>query len=56
LPDARAIAAFLYGLSNHDPVALLAAAGMLVLVAIGASLMPSVRAVRVDPAVALRHQ
>lgn len=53
---ARAIAAFLYGLSSHDPVALLAAAGMLVLVAIGASLMPSVRAVRVDPAVALRHQ
>jgi putative ABC transport system permease protein len=53
---ARAIAALLYGLSAHDPVALGAAAGVLVLVAMGASLIPSVRAVRVDPAAALRHQ
>jgi predicted permease len=53
---ARAIAALLYGISGHDPAALGAAAGVLVLVAIGASLIPSVRAARVDPAVALRHE
>jgi predicted permease len=53
---ARAIAALLYGISGHDPAALGAAAGVLILVAIGASLIPSVRAARVDPAVALRHE
>jgi predicted permease len=53
---ARVIATSLYGLSGHDPVALGAAAGVLVLVALGASLVPSLRAARVDPAVALRHQ
>jgi len=53
---ARAIAALLYGISGHDPAALGAAAGVLVLVAIGASLIPSIRAARVDPAVALRHE
>lgn len=53
---ARAIAALLYGISGHDPIALGAAAAVLVLVAMGASLIPSVRAARVDPAVALRHE
>jgi predicted permease len=53
---ARAIAAFLYGLSSHDPAALGATAGVLLVVAVCASLMPSVRAARVDPVVALRHE
>ena len=53
---ARAIGALFYGLSGHDPVALGAAAGVLVLIALAASLIPSVRAARVDPAVALRHE
>lgn len=52
----RAIAALLYGMSGHDPAALAIAAGVLVLVATCASLVPSVRAARVDPAVALRHE
>jgi len=52
---ARAVAAYLYGLSGHDPAALGVAAGVLVLAAIGASLIPSIKATRVDPAVALRH-
>jgi len=52
----RTIAAFLYGLPGRDPVALGAAAGALVMAGIGASLIPSARAARVDPAVALRHQ
>jgi hypothetical protein len=51
----RAIAAFLYGLSSHDPAALTAAALVLILVALAASLLPSLRAVRVDPLTALRH-
>ncbi|HLY18397.1 MAG TPA: ABC transporter permease [Bryobacteraceae bacterium] len=53
---ARAITAFLYGLSSHDPAVLGAAAGVLALVAVLASVLPSVRAVRVDPMVALRHE
>jgi predicted permease len=56
LAGARAIGSLLYGLSGHDPVALGAAAGVLVLAALGASLIPSVRATRVDPALALRHE
>jgi ABC-type lipoprotein release transport system permease subunit len=46
----------LYGLSGNDPVALGGAAGLLAVVSVAASLIPSVRAARVDPAVALRHQ
>lgn len=53
---ARAIRSFLYGLSSHDPAALCGAAAVLVLVAICASLVPSVRAMRVDPVEALRHE
>jgi hypothetical protein len=56
IAGARGIAALLYGMSGHDPAALGAAAGMLVLVAVAASLIPSVRAVRIDPAEALRHE
>ena len=53
---ARAIAAFLYDLSSHDPVTLLLAAGVLVLVAIVASLIPATRAVRIDPVTALHYE
>jgi putative ABC transport system permease protein len=53
---ARAIAAFLYGLSSHDPVTLASAAGVLVLVAIIASLIPATRAVRIDPVTALHYE
>jgi predicted permease len=53
---ARAIRTFLYGLSSHDPAALCGAAAVLVLVALSASLIPSLRAMRVDPLEALRHE
>jgi predicted permease len=56
LAGTRAIAALLYGISGHDPAALGAAAGVLVLIAIVASLIPSLRAARVNPAVSLRHE
>jgi putative ABC transport system permease protein len=52
----RAIAAFLYGVSGHDPAVLTGAALVLILVALCASLLPSLRAVRVDPVEALRHE
>lgn len=52
----RAITAFLYGLSSHDPGTLAGSAGILILIALFASLIPAVRASRIDPAVALRQQ
>jgi predicted lysophospholipase L1 biosynthesis ABC-type transport system permease subunit len=52
----RALAAFLHGLSSHDPVALCGSAALLAAVAVCASLLPSVRAARVDPMTALRHE
>jgi predicted permease len=52
---ARAITAFLYGLSSHDPATLALAAGVLVFVAILTSLIPAVRAIRIDPVGALHY-
>jgi predicted permease len=56
LAGGRAITALLYGLSSHDPWTLSVAAGVLVLVAVLASLIPAVRAARVDPSTTLRHE
>lgn len=53
---ARAIAAFLYGLSSHDPATLLIAAVVLIAIASLASLLPAIRAARIDPASALRYE
>ena len=53
---ARAIAALLYGLSSHDPSTLLIAGGVLILIASLASLLPAIRAARIDPASALRYE
>jgi predicted permease len=52
----RAVSALLYGLSGHDPGSLLLAAGGLVLIAAAASLIPALRAARVDPVIALRYE
>jgi ABC-type antimicrobial peptide transport system permease subunit len=52
----RAVSALLYGLSGHDPGSLLLAAGGLILVAAVASLIPALRAARVDPVIALRYE
>ncbi len=56
LAGGRAIASLLYGLSSHDGWTLLLAAGVLILVAVLASLIPAARAARVDPAMALRYE
>jgi ABC-type antimicrobial peptide transport system permease subunit len=48
--------AYLLGISPHDPLAFLAAAIVLSVAALLATLHPARRAVRVDPAVTLRHE
>ena len=50
----RFIASQLFGVSARDPLTLTLAAVVLVFVAVLSSLMPAVRALRIDPAVALR--
>jgi ABC-type antimicrobial peptide transport system permease subunit len=50
----KSIASLLYG-SSSDPVSFVAASGALVVVAAAASLLPALRASRVDPIVALRE-
>ena len=52
----RLVAGFLYGITARDPLAFGAAVGALVFVAVGASLLPAVKAVRIDPMAAIRHE
>jgi predicted permease len=55
LAAAQAAAALLFGLAPHDATTLLASAGLLAAVAGLASFVPALRASRIDPMVALRH-
>ena len=52
----RTMTNMLYGVSANDPLTFLCITGLLVVVAIGASLAPAVRAMKVDPMVALRSE
>jgi predicted permease len=52
----RALASFLYGTSAHDPVVLIGSAGALLAVASLASLLPALRASRIEPIQALRTE
>ena len=52
----RALSAFLYGVGASDPVTLLSVASLMLIVATLASYIPSRRALRVDPVVALRAE
>jgi predicted permease len=52
----RVVQSQLFDLSGHDPVALLAAAAILSVVALAAGYLPARRATRVDPMLALRHE
>jgi ABC-type antimicrobial peptide transport system permease subunit len=51
----RILQSQLVGVSPYDPVTLTTAPAVLILVALLACQIPSRRAIRVDPAVALRH-
>jgi predicted permease len=52
----RVFASQLVGVSPSDPAVMVAAAALLVITALGACRIPVRRALRVDPAVALRHE
>jgi putative ABC transport system permease protein len=52
----RIISRFLFGVSTTDPMTLGAACLVILLVALSASLVPALRASRVDPAAALRSE
>jgi putative ABC transport system permease protein len=54
--SSRLIASMLYGLSPADPLTYLSVASLLIVVALLASLLPALRASRVDPMTALRKE
>jgi putative ABC transport system permease protein len=55
LAISRLLAGELFGVSATDPLTLIAAAAGLMLVAMAASVIPALRALRIDPLRALRH-
>jgi putative ABC transport system permease protein len=50
----RVLSSMVYGVGTHDPVTFVAGALLLVGVALGASIVPALRAARVDPLLAMR--
>jgi ABC-type antimicrobial peptide transport system permease subunit len=52
---ARVVTTLLYGVSPYDPAAYALAALVLLLAAAAASCVPAMRAARVEPVTALRH-
>ena len=56
LASSRLLASFLFEVRPSDPGTLLAVAFVLALVAVLASIVPAMRATRIDPAIALRSE
>jgi len=52
----HALRSLLLGVSEHDPLAWILAAAILLAAALAAAWLPARRAARVDPMVALRHE
>src|SRR6185312_16261141 len=52
----RFLAPFLFGVTVTDPMTLAFAPAILVIVALGASAAPAIRAARINPAIALREE
>jgi ABC-type antimicrobial peptide transport system permease subunit len=52
----RAIAKLLFGVAPDDPWTFAAASAVVAVVACGAALHPALRAARIDPMTALRHE
>jgi predicted permease len=52
----RVVASLLYGVAPRDPLALTVVTGLLMVVAVGAALVPAWRASRADPLLALRNE
>jgi len=52
----RVLASQLFGVSWYDPMTLGGVVAVLVVVGLASSYLPSIRATRVDPAIALRHE
>jgi putative ABC transport system permease protein len=52
----RVLASQLFGVSWYDPLTLGSVVGVLVVVGLASSYVPSLRATRVDPAVSLRYE
>lgn len=53
---APAIRSLLYGISPQDPKSLIAAVILVALTAAAGTIFPAVRAIRIDPIVALRYE
>lgn len=56
IASSRVLESFLYNTSAHDPWILLGSVSALALVASAASLLPAIRAARIEPIVAIRYE
>ena len=52
----RVMSSFIYGIKPTDPVTFLAVAAVLAMVALCATVIPALRAIKVDPMTALRYE
>ena len=56
LATARSLSSMLYRVDPHDPAVIASAAGLVIVAAFAACLIPAVRAARIDPAMLLREE